>query len=475
MHRFHPSQFGRRLRFPLLLVALIAFDCAAFAQSPQPGGSPQVSPKSGPNDNSRTGGGWHPFRRDKSHATLTRQAGDTSTGASAAGSDESAPSAKSATTTAPPPSALGGTASAAAPVTLVPANDCDYWIVSSRGCSAKAAPADGGRCLSFFHRTSERTLISENRDTFLASIRPDRPVCFVVHGSYNWWRDVVNESRAINRWVHAGLPGAPVQVVIFTWPSDGNLPIVFPVDIAILGRKSAAHSVYLATLVTQLPKEQRVSLVGHSHGARTAAAALHVLGGGALEGGQALPPGFAVPDHLRAVLMAAAIDHQWLNPGDRYGQSLLVPERVLLMRNSRDATLAVYPMRKVIGDRALGKDGLGQEDRFAMGELGKKIVELDAADFANWHHSFADYHQHPELAVGMAPFVYFDEDTPAPSSPAGTPTPILPASPAARAKPAEGPPAARPAGLKKSGITKPAKEPASGEPRRNAVELEFEN
>jgi hypothetical protein len=385
---------------------------------------------------------------------------------------------------AAPADATGAQPATKAPVASTPAappavfNDCDYWIVSSRGCDGRVQAGDGGRCLSFFRRTCERTLVAENRDTFLASIRADRPVCFVVHGSYNWWRDVVAESRKINRWVRSALPGAPLQVVIFTWPSDGNLPFVFPVDIAILGRKSAAHSIYLATLITQLPKDQRVVIVGHSHGARTATAALHLLGGGTLEGGQSLPPGFSVPDHLRAVLLAAAIDHQWLNPGDRYGQALLVPEQVLLIRNSRDATLAVYPMRKGLGERALGKEGLNQQDRFVLGPLGSKIVELDAADFANWHHSFADYHQHPELSAAMVPFVYFEERTPVTVGPAiGPAVRILPKSQTAKAppKPSDTAPATRQTGLERSKSSdERSKAPVKADSQPNAVELRFE-
>ena len=383
-----------------------------------------------------------------------------------------------------PADATGAQPATQAPVASTPAappaafNDYDYWIVSSRSCDGRPQAGDGARCLRFFRRTSERTLIVENRDTFLASIRPDRPVCFVTHGSYNWWRDVVAESRKINRWVRSGLPGAPIQVVIFTWPSDGTMPFVFPLDIAILGRKSAAHSVYLATLITQLPKDQRVVIVGHSHGARTAVAALHLLGGGTLEGGQALPPGFSVPDHLRAVLLAAAIDHQWLNPDDRYGQALLVPEQVLLMRNSRDATLAVYPMRKGLGERALGREGLNQQDRFVLGPLGSKIVELDAADFAAWHHSFADFHQHPELSAAMVPFVYFEERTPVTiGPPIGPAVRILPKSQTAKApvKPADTAAATRKTGLENSKSSdERSKAPAKADPQRNAVELRFE-
>ena len=197
---------------------------------------------------------------------------------------------------------------------------CDFWIVSSRNCNGKIAPRDAGCCLSFYHRTSDQCLVPRGREAFMASLRPDWPICFVIHGSYNYWHDVVSESQLINRWVHAAAPNQPVQFVYFTWPSNGYMPFILPVDLAVLGRRSSAHGAYLANLITQLPPEQPVSIVGHSHGARTAAAALHVLGGGTLENGQALPCGFSVPQHLRAVLIAAAIDHNWLNPCQRYGQ-----------------------------------------------------------------------------------------------------------------------------------------------------------
>jgi esterase/lipase superfamily enzyme len=255
----------------------------------------------------------------------------------------------------------------------------------------------------------------------MASLRPDLPVCFVVHGSYNWWRDVVKESRSIQKWIRSAAPDMPVQIVFFTWPSDGNMPFLFPVDIAVLGRKASRHSLYLAHLIGSLPPEQPVCILGHSHGARAATAALHVLGGGAIEDGQKLPPGYSTPQHLRAVLVAAAIDQSWLNPGNRYGQALWPPERILLMRNSRDTTLAVYPYRKFGGEKALGKDGLTLQDRFQMDQLGRKIVELDAAQFAQSNHSFADYHQHPELAAAIVPYVYFRDDampvTPSTSDP----------------------------------------------------------
>lgn len=361
--------------------------------------------------------------------------------------------------------------------TPVDRGDCDYWIVSSRGCSGTPHVADTSACLTYFHRTSEQCLIHEPREAFLASVRPDRPVCFVLHGSYNRWRDIMVESRRIHRWLRSAAPESSLQVVFFSWPSDGNMPFLFPVDIAILGRRSAAHGTYLAGLIGQLPSEQQVSIIGHSHGARAAVAALHLMGGGTLEQGQALPGGYCPPHHLRVVLIAAAIDHDWLNPGERYGQALLIPEQVLLMRNSRDSTLALYPMRKGFGERAIGKGGLGRDDRFALGPLGTKVVELDAADFAEWHHSFADYHQHPELAAALLPYVFCQEQgmivQPAqPGAPTSAPVSITP--PTSVQRPAA-PPSARPTTVETvAPETNGPKVPTEDEPRKNSVELRFE-
>lgn len=354
---------------------------------------------------------------------------------------------------------------------------CDFWIVSSRDCNGKIAPRDAACCLSYFHRTSDQCLVPKGRDAFLASIRPDRPVCFVIHGSYNYWHDIVSESQKINRWIHCAAPGYPIQFVYFTWPSDGYMPFIFPVDLAILGRRSAAHGAYLASLITQLPPDQPVSIVGHSHGARTAVAAMHVLGGGVLENCQGLPPGFAAPQHLRAVLIAAAIDHHWMNPGQRYGQSLLCPERVLLLRNGCDVTLGIYPLRIGSGERALGKYGLGPDDRWALGPLGMKVAEFDVAQYTSWHHSFDNYHERPELGAALVPYIYFHDDAPATMGPVTGPPPFSsPSTAAPAAMTMQGSTASSPT------VTRKAKTPelwvddsSSPASRRQPVELRFEH
>ncbi len=284
-----------------------------------------------------------------------------------------------------------------------------YWIVSSRRCDFSPCRGDGNCCLDYFQRLPDGSLVAADAATFYGSLDPQAPVCFVIHGSYNWWRDVVSESRRITRWIRMAAPERPLQVVFFTWPSDGNMPFIFPVDIAILGRKSSAHAFYLAQVISQLPPNQPVSLVGHSHGARAATAALHLLGGGVTEEGQQLAPAPIAPRRIRGVLIAAAVDKQWLNPGDRYGQALPQTERVLVMRNSSDTALGIYSVRKPMTGAALGRGGLATDDRVELDTLNAKLAELDVAPFIGAGHAWAHYYHRPELAQPLVPYVYFQD------------------------------------------------------------------
>lgn len=293
------------------------------------------------------------------------------------------------------------------PGQAVPYNDCDYWIVSSRQCRKRDAYGGADCCLRYYHRQSEQCLADSDRQTFFANMRPDRPVCFVIHGSYNRWGDVVTESKLIHEWLRAAAPQLPIQVVFFTWPSDGNMPFILTIDLAILGRRSAYHGMFLAELIGQIPPEQPISILGHSHGARTAMATLHLLGGGCIEKGHHLPNGPGYPHRIQAVLAAAAVDHHWMVPGERYGQTLLPVERLLILRNSRDFTLSFYPLRKPFSPTALGREGLSMDDRMGLGDLNAKLVDMDCAPIAGRGHAWRDYYTHPELATAVVPFVYF--------------------------------------------------------------------
>jgi hypothetical protein len=289
--------------------------------------------------------------------------------------------------------------------------DCGYWIISSRNCPVRANRCGDLSCLRALYRDPSGCLRCGSLPQFFGSLDPTRPVVFVIHGSYNYWRDVLIESERMKGWLSRSGTSRPVQMVYFTWPSDGYVPFVLPLEIAILGRRSAAHSVYLAGLIQQLPPGPGVSMIGHSHGARTALAAAHVLGGGVLENGQGLATGPGSSRPVRAVLLAAAVDHHWLNPGDRYGQALTCLDRVLLFRNCQDFWLTVYPLRKPFGEPALSRDGLSPWDRATLGPLASKIVEIDVTRDLGRGHNLATYYQRDHLASVAGRFAAFEDES----------------------------------------------------------------
>lgn len=119
----------------------------------------------------------------------------------------------------------------------------------------------------------------------------------------------------------------PLNFIYFTWPSEGPFSLVpnnpfstaIPcLDFGVLGRRAELNGFYLADLIGSLPGPTTVSLIGHSLGARTIATGLHLLGGGTVHGKARWNPADC-GHRIRVVLAAAAIEHDWLNPGDRYG------------------------------------------------------------------------------------------------------------------------------------------------------------
>ena len=290
--------------------------------------------------------------------------------------------------------------------------DSGYWIVSTRNCPDGGTDEIAAGCVRVLHRDPTGCLQNAELPQFHAALDPTRPIVFVIHGSYNYWRDVLNESQAMHAWLARSGASRPVQMVFFTWPSDGYAPFALPLEVAVLGRRSAAHSVFLAGLIRDLPPGAGLSMIGHSHGARTSLAAAHLLAGGRLENGQCLGPGPLAPRTMRAVLLAAAVDHQWLNPGERYGRALEALDRVLVFRNSRDFWLAVYPLRKPFGEPSLSGAGLSPWDRAALGPLAAKVIEFDVSRQLGAGHNLATFYRRGSLAQVAGRFAVFEDDLP---------------------------------------------------------------
>jgi hypothetical protein len=289
----------------------------------------------------------------------------------------------------------------------VPCHD-EYWIVSSRECPQRGKHCIPGCAFDYYRHTCATGLCPEHPGNFAAALQPGAPVCIVVHGSFVDWQSVQNEAHAIYHWIRAASPNQPLNVVFYTWPSAGAAMLVPHLGVALYGKRASHNGFYLSQLIAEIPGHHPICLVGHSHGARMVVSAMHLMGGGAV---RKTPLGYDAlrGRRLRAVLVAAAIDHHWLNPGERYGCALNSVECLLNLQNRKDVAMNAYPLRAPFSRRALGRTDFTPKDRAQIGWQGAKLATLDTTSLIGPGHMWPNYYQHPEIAWAMAPYVYFWE------------------------------------------------------------------
>jgi hypothetical protein len=194
----------------------------------------------------------------------------------------------------------------------------DYWIISTRNCPQSNSPCNADVCTEFFYRGPSGQVESRAATDFYQSLDPAVPVCFMIHGSLTAWDQSLREGHATYEWLKRAAPNTRFQLVLFTWPSDRALTLLPPIDFSVLGRRSSFNGLYLARVLSKIPGSMSVSLIGHSHGARLVASGLHLLGGGNVNGFRLAPRQQPLP-RIRTAMAAAAMDHQWLDPDQRYG------------------------------------------------------------------------------------------------------------------------------------------------------------
>lgn len=310
--------------------------------------------------------------------------------------------------------------------TIVPCED-EYWIASSWRCRQTAPHGCACGDLDFYHVGGGGAQLL-NRASFAASLTPGVPVCIVVHGSFTNWKGLCDDCAPVLHWIRSAAPQQPLHVLFYTWPSQGGITYEPHIDVGILGMRASFNSIYLAELVARIPPGHPVCLVGHSHGSRMVTAALHVLGGGEVDNVRLTWP--APPDlRLRGVLIAGALDHHWLDPGQRFDMALCRAEGLLVLRNDHDIVLTFYPLRKPFSRRALGERGLSNRDVRRLGPLSSKVAVLDVTALVQSGNVWQHYYACPQIAGAIAPYIYYFDSPPpmagVPPAPAVSESPSL--------------------------------------------------
>ncbi|MFV0444305.1 MAG: hypothetical protein ACK5Q5_12115 [Planctomycetaceae bacterium] len=305
----------------------------------------------------------------------------------------------------------GGAPPAAMPMEALPVapTGVRYWIVSSRHAAQSVSQLRCSR-LHYCERRCDGSLCPSSLEGLRAQLIPGAPVLIMMHGSYVTWNDNLIQSEGTYHWIRRACPDRALNIIFFTWPSDQERKLLIPCELRRQGWEAEANSFYIASLLSAIPDCHPVCLLGHSYGARIALGAMHLGGGGALQGCRL--NGSIGAKRVRVVLAAAAVDHNWLNDNGRYCQALCRSEGVLNLRHRHDGVLKLYPLlRPFSAHRALGASGVTFFDRRRQ-SCTCNIENFDVTGMVPNSHFWPEYYGTPQLAYSIAPWVYFPDVNP---------------------------------------------------------------
>lgn len=107
---------------------------------------------------------------------------------------------------------------------------------------------------------------------------------------------------------------------------------------------------------------------------------------------------------MRAVLISAAIDHDWLLPGRRLDRALSSVERMLVVTNSTDPVLRRYHWLHGMRSGAVALGYAGLAGGVPKTTIASKIEQVDAASLVGPNHGFMYYFSLPQVVARIQPY-----------------------------------------------------------------------
>ena len=286
------------------------------------------------------------------------------------------------------------------------------WIVSSRKspqistcreifcnatCEQECYRAPVGS-LQVFHRQSGGQMCRSNLGAMRAALDPSRPTVIFIHGSFVTLDYFVRQTPRTAAYLECGA-GQPLNVIFFTWPSDGCIPAC-AAAVRSRERRARTNAFYVAELLRLLPPPapglpaNPTILVSHSHGGEMVSATLHLLAGGHVAGKQLACPPSVRP---RAVLFAPAMDSNDFNPGQSFDRALCATPAMALVYSRGDVATKLYPLRRLFSPRALGRTGLTDRNAAAIGPVSTRVHNVDVTNPIGHQHVWGAYLSNPHI------------------------------------------------------------------------------
>jgi hypothetical protein len=297
-----------------------------------------------------------------------------------------------------------------------PTSDCPpqprpqdaVWLVSSRGLGCCGWESNVER-LKVWRFDRDASWLRSDMGQLLGSGDSEAVTVVFLHGNRIDHCDAFTEGWIAYRRLTACADQRPVRFVIWSWPSAR---VCGPIkDARTKAARTDAQGYYLARFVEQFQAEVPVNLWGYSFGARIATGALHLLGGGTLVRHRLETRAGEPRRPMQAVLLAPALDDDWLLPGHRHGDALPQLDGLLLVNNGCDLVLKRY---RFLGPRRCCRQALGYVGlpvwRLPT-EQASKVCQIDACCYVGKRHRLASYLGSPTLMARMRTYLLFADKT----------------------------------------------------------------
>lgn len=278
-------------------------------------------------------------------------------------------------------------------------------FVRSQSCPQTAGTSEPACDFEFHYPGPEGFYHPVDGEELFRSLPEEVPVLILIHGSFVGFEEEPNLLEAFE-WIRSGSGGQPILVLCYRWPSKAGCRVVLgSIAVCELAQRAEFNGFYLAQLINEIPVANSVRLMAHSHGCRVVSSALHLLSGGQVDG--TMLPGHAWSNRaMRVTFFSAALDHDWLNPGQKYELAI---NRMCWLQNHRhscDWALITYPFRYPGSSRALGQTGFTKKDLRKLGTQAAKIQQFDGDGLRLWGHSLESHLKNPRVQSHVLGNIY---------------------------------------------------------------------
>ncbi len=282
------------------------------------------------------------------------------------------------------------------------------WLISTRAAPRCGSIDSAMEHLAYRRLQDDCQWAKSDVAGFLEPSENSLPTTIFVHGYGLREREAVSAGWAVFRRIEFDQPGQPHRFVVFSWPSNRIRGTRFR-DLRTKAALCDVQSYYLASCLRDIGPETPVDLIGYSFGARVVTGALHLLAGGQVAGRSLpqinetdRPPVEDQPQPLRrAVLIAPALDADWLAPGRRNGRALEEVRRVLIALNPRDPAMKWYSLL----DRRRRPTALGFSGPIGGVEPGR-VETINVSRSVGRDHDWFRYMRAPALNSRLSRFLF---------------------------------------------------------------------